>query len=108
MDYRRLDTLGALGAGILSKPVPETDLPDKRKEHRCDIDKLDKDALRAALTAGKLLSLFEYYGCVYAWSAKSRHHGRLLQYRSVTEKPDFKSVDELIDWFIDTGHSVAG
>lgn len=108
MDSRRLDTLQVLGAGILNKPIPETDIPDEREEHRCDIDDLNKDVLRAALAEGKLLSLSEYYGCLSAWSDQSGHHGRLLQYRSVTSKPDFKSADDLIKWFIKTGRSVAG
>lgn len=108
MDYTRWDTRQAMAAGVLNRPAPSTDIPVNRERYKTDSYALSARAIKKALADGKLVHQNEYYGLVYAWKDDAGYHGRLLQYRSVTEAPDFTSAKATTDWFIDTARSVIG
>jgi hypothetical protein len=103
MDQRKLDTLTMLSNGIISLPAPETDIP----ENRVSVDPRDGESAHDALETGKLLDVAEYYGCVYAWKDETGYHGRLLQYRKLTEHHDFATADVCLDWFQGTVEHVS-
>jgi hypothetical protein len=110
MDTRRLSTLDVLAAGIINTPAPRTDIPEGRP--RCEYDvydnKPDRDALLVALERGDVLACSEYYGIPFVWKDGDLYRGTLLQYRAVTEAPEFGSADAAMEWFQDTSRAVAG
>lgn len=106
MDPRRLDTGQVLAGGILDIQVPRTDIPENR-DHYDPRDRTDLTPA-AALDLLKLLYVPEYYGVVAAWKDDAGYHGRLLQYRAVTEAPDFATAADCAAWFTRTVESVTG
>jgi hypothetical protein len=112
MDERRLDTGAVIASGVLLKKSPSTDIPTDREsaDPRTSGDWGEMDTARATadLEGGKLLDVPEYYGCVYAWKDEHGYHGRLMQYRSLSERPDFATAAECIEWFERIIASVAG
>jgi hypothetical protein len=112
MDSRRLDTAGVLASGIINMPAPKTDIPHDREEiaGSSDYDNpLSEAELIAALDADKLIVSANYYGIPYVWrEAEGRYHGRLLQYRNVTESPFFITAVEASEWFRDKFWSTYG
>lgn len=95
MDSRRLSTADLLITGILGQPIPATDIPKDREE----CDPRGSASAGSELDAGKLLYVPEYYGIVAGWKDEHGYHGRLLQYRNVTECPDFATAEDLLAWF---------
>jgi hypothetical protein len=106
MDHRRLDTGQA---GISDLPVPETDVPEEREDLTIDGDCVPgPGALADVIEAGKLVRCPEYYGIAYAWKQDGSYRGVLLQYRTVTENPTFKTCAELVQWLTDIVPAIAG
>lgn len=110
MDPRRLDTEQALAAGIINIPLPETDIPEDREDVSYDIyEPMSADELIKALDEGKVVSCPEYYGIPNIWrEAEDDYRGTLLQYRSVSEAPQFATAEDAVEWFITTAAAVAG
>jgi hypothetical protein len=106
MDTRRLDSMAILNGGILNRPGPRTDIPEGRLP--VDAREGTREDARCALDSGRLLDVPEYYGCVHAWKDDAGYHGRLLQYRKLTEAPDFATAEECLTWFYDTVDNVTG
>jgi len=110
MDTRRLSTGDVLAAGIIDKPIPQTDIPRDRPEQEYDAydHTPEPDELLAALERGDVLHCSEYYGIPHAWRDGDVYRGCLLQYRAVTESPRFETAESALDWFIKTASAVAG
>jgi hypothetical protein len=109
MDQRRLSTSDVLAMGITNMPAPETDIPEDRDEVQYDVyEPITPKAMKDALEEGRVIYCPEYYGIPNIWKEGDIYRGTLLQYRSVTESPDFESADDAIVWFMETASAVAG
>lgn len=110
MDTRRLSTGDVLAQGIINKPLPKTDIPNGRPERQFDAydGKPGDDELLAAIERGEVLVCSEYYGIPHAWKDGEGYRGALLQYRAVTESPEFDTATAAVEWFTETARAVAG
>jgi hypothetical protein len=117
MDYRRLDTMGAIRDGVLLRQAPKTDMPEGREQ--VDPRVFDDDGggwpsvpaadVVVALDRGALLYVAEYYGCVSAWRTDDgRYRGTLMQYKNLTEDRTFRTAKSCAIWFKQTVEAVAG
>ena len=109
MNEERLNTEQAIARGILSQPIPKTDVPRDREHEGVDLWHCpDAAKLSDALEAGRVLDCSEYYGIPIAWRDGDVYRGVLLQYREVTERREFVTANEAVAWFLETARSVIG
>lgn len=118
MDTRRLSTGDVLALGIIDKPMPKTDIPTDREEVSLDIEyppgpewvgtgRMSPDKVAEAVESGAVVHS-EYYGIPHLWKDGDRYRGALLQYRAVTESPEFDTLGAAVEWFCDRAEALAG
>ncbi len=110
MDGRRYSTQEALNAGILSKPTPQTDIPEDREQVGSDYEYayIGREAVQSHIEGGAVVSASNYYGIPQIWKEGEKYRGVLLQYRSVTADETFHNITDALDWFEETAGATSG
>ena len=111
-DKRRLDTAGAMGAGVLGMPCPD-DIGPKNIEWEyisLDFDGVPSVAkCRKILKAGKGLDGNGYYGLPRAWpEGNDKFAVDCLQYRNRTVEKHSLTLNQAIEEFRDLGYRCGG
>jgi hypothetical protein len=106
MDYRRLDTLGAINDGVLRRGPVDTGEPEGRAEFRGQ-EHTDEECAQA-LERGDILNAYNYYGIPRVWKECERYKGVLLQYCNITERLDTGDQAEAVEWFKEYARATDG
>lgn len=119
MDPTRWDTGQVLDAGVLDRKVPDFGMPEDRERESIHVSYEDDreyigegtinvKEIVSKLDSGAVIDCPEYYGIPIAWKEGDSYRAVLLQYRRISERHTFATVDECAEWFADSALALAG
>lgn len=98
----KLSTMKCLRMGVLDKPIPKTDIPDKEhKNVEWEWGYVGTDQVKKWIENGLVAYSANYYGMPHIWKEDKKYRIVMLQYREVTEDETIDDLEEAIERFED-------